>query len=138
DTEIHICGYQSPLPDCPEIHFHPLFHFKRISFNRLTAQGKYYQLLLKVKPNAIIVNTYELLLVSLTYSILFNAKLYYDIRENYYRNIAYQPTYPKLLRPALAGPVRLMERLASPFVSHFFLAEKCYVNELSFFKENFT
>src|SRR5437660_1638590 len=77
DTEIHICGYQSPLPDCPEIHFHPLFHFKRLSFNRLAAQGKYYQLLLKVKPDAIIVNTYELLLVSLTYSILFNAKLYY-------------------------------------------------------------
>lgn len=130
---IHIIGQQAPLPPAhPRITFYPLFSFKRLSFQRLGAQLKYLKFLLKVKPQLIIVNTPELLPVTIAYKILFGSKIIYDVLENYYRNITKTDVYPPLIRQLLGATVRGFEYVTSPFIDHFTLAERSYASEFSF------
>jgi glycosyltransferase involved in cell wall biosynthesis len=136
--EVHIIGYPSLILETEEnVHFHPLTPFKRISFGRLARRLKALQIIIKVKPELLIVTTHELLGVAILIRILFGTKIIYDIQENYWRNILYTNTFPKLIRPLIAFFARLKEWVASPFFSRFFLAEKCYADELRFVKNKF-
>jgi glycosyltransferase involved in cell wall biosynthesis len=114
--------------------FHPIFDFKRLSWARLFAPWKFFRTLLKVKPKLVIVTTFELLIVTIIYKILFGAVILYDIQENYYRNIAYNKTYPPVIRNILAIYSRSIECISRPFISHFILAERAYEKEFSFSK----
>ncbi len=115
------------------IHFLPLQHFKRLSFRRLWAPLTVLKKILKVKPDILIVNTHELLLVATLNRILFGTKIVYDIQENYWRNILYTDAFPKPLRPAFAFWVRSKEVITSPLFHWNLLAEKGYEKEMSFF-----
>lgn len=131
--EINIIGFWSKnIPTIPSMRFFPIFHFKRNSLNRLFSSWKYYIQLREVKPSIIIVTTAELLIVSVVYKILFGSKLCYDVQENYYRNIKYTPTYPKLIRNTLAWIVRAIENCSDKWIDQYFLAEECYRYERGF------
>lgn len=132
--DIYIFGhYVSNLTtNHDNIFFKPIFHFHRLSFKRILAPWKIYINLLKVKPDLIIVNTHELLLVTVLNKILFGSKLLYDIQENYYWNILKTNAFPKIFKPLIAEYVRLKEKLTSRYIDHFLLAERCYEQELSF------
>jgi len=137
--EIFIIGYPcSNVPTYENIHFLPLTAFPRISFGRLLAPLTVIRILYQVNPQILIVNTHELLIVAVLNRIFFGAKIIYDIRENYYRNILYADSFPVLLRPLLAGWVRLKEKVTAPLFHHFFLAEKGYQKEMSFFRNRGT
>lgn len=136
--EVHLIGQPATHKNLTDVYFHPLPRFTRLSAKRLQAQKEYYQILHQVKPEAIIVTTPELLPVSLSYSILFKAELFYDVQENYFRNITEQPTWPAWLKPFLAYPLRLFEKASATRISHFFLAEKSYADELTFLGKNYT
>jgi glycogen(starch) synthase len=130
---IHIIGHQAPLPEAhPQITFYPLFSFRRLSIKRLLAQLKYAKYLLKVKPQLIIVNTPELLILSITYKIIFGSKIIYDVLENYYRNITTTDVYPPGIRQLLGGAIRVLEYVTRPFIDHFTLAERAYASEFTF------
>ena len=132
--EIFIVGHPSRnVPAYANIHFLPLKPFPRLSVARLLAPLKIFRILYQVSPQILIVNTHELLIVAILNRIFFGAKIVYDIRENYYRNLLYAESFPILLRPLLAGWVRLKEKVASPLFHHFFLAEKGYQKEMNFF-----
>ncbi|MBK0402816.1 glycosyltransferase [Adhaeribacter sp. BT258] len=138
-TEIHLAGFSAQnLSNSEKLHFHPIFKFRRLSLGRIMAQWKYYKLLLQLKPEVIVATTYELLPVTLLYRIFNRTVILYDIQENYYNNIYFQPTYPLALRWILANGVRSIERLAAPFIRHYLLAEKCYAHELTFLAGNYT
>ncbi|GJM30594.1 MAG: hypothetical protein DHS20C17_32290 [Cyclobacteriaceae bacterium] len=64
--------------------------------------------------------------------------MWYDVQENYQRNISYQSAYPKLLKPLLKATLWLLEHGSRPFVDHYLLAEKGYVQELTFTKNRST
>ncbi len=82
-AEIHIVGFASNnVSSYDNIEFHGIFNFNRLSPKRLLASWKLWRLLLKLKPEVIIVNTHELLIVITLYRILFGCKLLYDIPEN--------------------------------------------------------
>ncbi len=131
--EVNIIGFWSKkIPTIPSVRFHPIFTFKRNSLKRLAASWKYYKLLIKVKPELIIVSTPELLLVSVLYKILFGTKLCYDVQENYYRNIRYTPTYPRAIKTVLASFVKLLEDGAERWIDLYLLAEECYTYERNF------
>jgi glycogen synthase len=137
DHEIHIAGYSiQPAPQAlpANLYLHPLFSFPRISLARVLAPLKFFKFILKVKPQVIIVTTFELLIVTCIYKILFGTKLFYDIQENYYRNIAYTSTYPPVIRTILAAYTRTIEYMSRPFVSGYLLAERNYEKEFSFSK----
>lgn len=137
--EITIIGYpSSSVPVHSNITFVALKPFKRLSFQRWIASLKVLLEVLKVKPEAFIISTHELLIVAFLNRILFGTKIYYDIQENYYRNILHTPAFPALVRWPVAGWVRLKEKLVSPFFQHFFLAEKGYEKELTYLGNKYT
>ena len=137
--DINIIGFATKnIPAHPSIHFHPIFNFKRLSLKRLIAPLKFWQKLLKVKPELIIVKSHDLLLVSCCYKILFGCKIIYDIQENYKANIIWSSNLPWSLRYLVAYGVRSKEWLAKRMIVHFYLAERCYLNECSFIEQPFT
>ncbi|UII30741.1 hypothetical protein LVD17_20825 [Fulvivirga ulvae] len=131
--EINIIGfYVKKLPEAENIKFHPLFKFKRLNISRLAAPLKCFKKYLQLKPELIIINTHELLIVTILYKILFGSRIIYDIRENYFRNIRYTNSFPYILRPLIAGYVRSKEYISRLFFDHYFLAERQYEKEFSF------
>ncbi len=136
---IHIIGQNiNEKKIYPNIHFYPIFNFRRLDISRIFAPFKYIKLLLKLKPKVVIVCTHELLIVTFIYKILFGTKIIYDIQENYFANILYTNTFSPIIRHAVAFYVRMKEIIFAPAISHFILAEKCYKNELPFIKKNYT
>src|SRR5690606_8480188 len=82
--------------------------------------------------------THELLLPGVFLKILLGCRLFYDVQENYYRNIIHTPAFPKFLRPILATYVRVKEWCSAPFIDHYFLAEASYQTELPFLRKKYT
>ncbi|MCG8322363.1 MAG: glycosyltransferase [Cytophagales bacterium] len=137
--EINIIGFSTKNVSTPEtVNWHPIYNHARLSIKRLAAPFKCFKILVKVKPQVIIFNTPELLIVITTYKILFGGKIVYDILENYLHNILYTNTYPHLIRPLLARLVRGLEWICRPAIDHYFLAEKRYATELGFTKNKST
>ncbi len=134
DVEIHIAGYSPTINSKTEhpIYLHTLFSKSRLHISRIGAQFKLFRLLLKAKPQLLIVTTYEILIVSILYKLLFGAVLIYDVQENYYRNIRFTPTFPPFIRNIIASGVRLVEMLTIPFIDYYLLAERNYESEFSF------
>lgn len=133
--EIHIAGFRASVHNPPpNIRIHPLFHFRRLDLKRFLAPWKFYKLLIKVKPEIVLITTHDLLIVTCLYKILFGGKIIYDVQENYYRNIAFTHTFPPVLRNLIAGWVRLKEMVSRPFITGYLLAEKNYEKEFSFTK----
>jgi len=112
--------------------------FQRLSLHRVAAPWKVLRKLIQIKPDLIIICTHELLLITLVYRMLFKSKVIYDIQENYFRNILHTQAFPVVVRNLVAGWVRLKEKFAAPFIDWFFLAERGYEKEFSFFKNRYT
>lgn len=131
--EVFIIGYPSSVTiHVPGITVLPLQRFHRASLKRLLMPWAVFKKINQVRPEFIIINTPELLFVTVLNKIFFRRKIIYDILENYYRTIRYTPTYPPVVRSLLAGLVRFIEVIFSPFIDKFLLAEKGYTNELKF------
>ncbi|MDH5365932.1 MAG: glycosyltransferase [Cyclobacteriaceae bacterium] len=137
--DVNIIGFQSnTVEKYSKITFHPIFNFKRLSFARIFCGYKYYKHLKKISPHLIIINTHELLFPTMFYKILHKSKVIYDVQENYYRNLKFTDSFPKIFRPILAIYVRGKEYFTSSFIDHFLLAEKHYPKEISFIKKRYT
>ncbi|MBR9999617.1 MAG: hypothetical protein KFF73_11635, partial [Cyclobacteriaceae bacterium] len=106
------------------IRTHPAFHFSRTGISRLVQPIRYFKILLKVKPRIIIVNAYDLLLITLFYSGFTRSIVIYDVQENYFRNILYNSPLPLPLKYLAACAVRTMECMAHPFIHHYLVAEQ--------------
>jgi glycosyltransferase involved in cell wall biosynthesis len=134
--EVFIIGYPSSgVVTIPGISVLPLPKFNRASFKRLLIPWIIVRKINQVKPEIIIINTPELLLVTILNKIFFGRNIVYDILENYFRTIRYTPTYPRIFRGLLAAMVRLTEVVFSPFIDRFLLAEKGYASELKFVRQ---
>jgi len=133
--EITTIGFTSKaIPTNSAIHFKEAFKFKRTSLARWMAPWKVFKTALQVKPELLIINTFELLIVSAAIRIFFGCKIYYDVQENYYRNIREGHTLPKWLSIAPALFVRILEYSSRLWVSGYLLAEKNYEKEFAFSK----
>ncbi len=131
--EVYLVGMPSTTQITPQgVHFLELVPFHRLDWRRLLAPFRVLKKVRKVKPELLIVNTHELLLVSFLNRILFGTKIVYDIQENYYRNIRWTLAFPPWLRRPLALWVRLKEKLMAPFFHRIIFAEKCYAEEMRF------
>jgi glycogen(starch) synthase len=133
EFEVTIVGYPTLGQSTRKgVECRPLKKFGRLSLNRLLAPWQVFQIINQVKPELIIINTPELLLVAFLNRILYGRKIIYDVLENYYYNIRFTPAFPKWMRFVLATFVRLAEVISRTFVSHYLLAEKGYEKELEF------
>ena len=137
--DINIIGFNSKnVRTSPGITFHPVEPFGRASFARFAQPIKTFRRFIKLRPEIIIINTHELLLLTSLYKALFGVKFIYDLRENYVKNIRETNVFPYLLRPPLAAWVRLKEWLSKPFVDHYILAERIYKKQLPFLSKSVT
>ncbi|TRX50678.1 glycosyltransferase family 4 protein [Fulvivirga sp. M361] len=116
----------------------PVFKFERLTFGRLLAPITCFKKYLQVNPQLIIINTHELLIVTVAYKIIFGSKIVYDVQENYYRNILFGSNFPGIIRPLLAGYVRLKEWMTRPWIDHYLLAERAYQEEFHFTRGKYT
>lgn len=137
--ELYCLGYPSNIElSGTNIQLISLSSFKKSGVHRILARWKVFKIYVKLKPELIIVNSPDLLLLTVLYKILFGGKIIYDIRENYFYNLSYQNNYKWGVKHILAILVRAKERIASPLFDHYFLAEKIYAEQLKFIKDNYT
>ncbi|MDH5399402.1 MAG: hypothetical protein OEX02_14725 [Cyclobacteriaceae bacterium] len=130
---INIVGFNGKIPQNGKINYFPLFGFQRTNLlKRSLAPLKFLLSLIKIRPDVIIVCTWELLISSALYKIFTGARLIYDIQENYYLNIVCATSYPKLLRTMGGLFIRTVERLSGPLISHYILAERIYTQQIRF------
>lgn len=133
EFDVTIIGYPvSTQPSASLIKCIMLPTFSRLSWQRLMAPWVVFKKINEVKPELIVINTPELLLVAMLNKIFFGRKIVYDVLENYYRNIRFTPAFPGLLRWPIASLVRCTEWITSPFIDYFWLAELGYKKELGF------
>ncbi len=134
--QIFVIGYptKATLTRDQNITQFSLNPFQRISLDRLIAPWQALKIIYKVKPELLIVNTHELLIVGIINRIFFGGKIIYDIRENYWRNILHTHAFPSPMRFIIASWVRLKEKLGAPLYHGFFLAEKTFEKELTFLR----
>lgn len=133
EFEVTIIGYPvSTQLRIPLIEYVMLPAFYRLSWRRLMAPWIIFKKINEVKPELIVINTPELLLVAILNKIFFGRKIVYDVLENYYRNIRFTPAFPALMRWPVASLVRCKEWLISPLIDYFWLAEFGYKKELGF------
>jgi hypothetical protein len=117
------------------INLHSWPHFKRLSIGRLFVPIRFYKLLRKTRPRVVIVTTFELLPMAVLYRWFHQTKLVYDVQEDYFRNLWFQHHYRPGFKQVLAIGIRKIELLCHPWISAYFLAEKCYLNDLKFTRE---
>ncbi len=133
--EVHVMGFCSRKHvRQPNMYFHVLLCANRLSWKRFTVALKYYKKLLQVRPDVLIVNSPDLLIVTVIYKILFRPTFIYDIRENYYYNLVHGNAFPVFTRNMFAMFVRGVEWCTRPFIDTYLLAERCYAWELPFVK----
>ena len=108
DTVVHVAGREAPRPaSAPaNLHTHTLLRGTRLSWARLQAQARYWQLLQQVQPQLVVVHAPELLPLTLLWQALGRRQFLYDVRENYALNIRTQPS-----RDAAVGQKRTELRI---------------------------
>lgn len=117
---------------------HPSIRFFQHSLSRknflIRIQGRIKTMfrILSLKPKVLIVQTHELLYAALICKLLMSCKIVYDVREDYKKNLLFLSRWPYPIRFILAFGIRAKERLLTPFIDQFWLAEKCYLYEISF------
>ncbi len=117
---------------CSEIHFYAHFLEKNAIIKRIMVKKKVLSHLLRINPNVIIITTHELLDIAFILKIFRGSKVIYDVQEDYKKNMLYLSTFPLLIKVFVANAIRLKEKIVSPFIDQFWLAEKVYNNELHF------
>lgn len=137
-TAVHIAGREakpdaSATDESGGIYLHPIFCASRLSLDRLAAQGRYWRLLRRIRPDLVVVHAPELLPITLLWQWLGRGrKFIYDIRENYALNVSTQRVYGGLVRRTLAACLRWVEGWAARRACGLTLAEESYAAELPF------
>lgn len=132
--EIFIIGRRvNPLPAAtPGIHFICHSPFGRLSIRRLFAPWRIASKIRRLQADVIIITTHELLLSAISRKIASDAKIIYDVQENYQLNILHTKAFPAIIRNVVAWWVRQKEKLSTSFIDLCLFAEKCYTDQLRF------
>ena len=131
---VEIIGSGHNIPNDPDIAFHPVNQTGGL-IGRLIGQLKILRILLRQKPDLLIITTHELIIPAVIIQLITRCKLIYDIQENYNFNLRYQKIYPIIIRDIMAMYIRLKEVVFSHSFSKFLLAENCYLDEINFLRK---
>ncbi len=130
---VNIIGFGAKIPPSTAgIYFHTLYQGNRTALARLWAPFRLFSKLVTLRPQLVIICTPELMIPAVVYKWLNKTRLWYDVQENYNRNIKFQQAYPALAKPWLRAGVSLLENGSRPWVDHYLLAERGYKQELTF------
>ncbi|MCH7411247.1 glycosyltransferase [Belliella sp. DSM 111904] len=128
--DINIIGFLNKNEqDEQNVTFHSIFQSDRSNFKRLSLGFKFLKLLLKLKPQVMIVTTFELLPAAVFFKIIKNVKLIYDVQENYALNVKYSVVNSKVFKTIGNYFIKLIEGCSNRFIDEYIFAEKCYAKE---------
>jgi glycosyltransferase involved in cell wall biosynthesis len=134
--EVHVIGFgNDEFGATSNVHQHAIGTFPRLSLARIVTPWKVLRRIFQIRPDVLIICTHELLLQGLIAKIVTGCRLWYDVQENYARNIRHTHSFPAILRPLVAAFVRLRERIVTPAIERFLLAEKSYSDEMVFMRK---
>ena len=139
NCEVSIIGFQPAAPvHHSRIQLISIGRFPRLSLQRWLAKWRVFSEAYSLKPSVFIFTTHELILPAIILKVIFNTRIIYDVRENYFRNILHSEGLPRFSRAPLAIMVRMKEKLSAPIIDHFFLAEQGYEQEFKFHRSGWT
>lgn len=131
--DIHLIGQNILSKNLnPAFFYHPINLTQNGLFNRLKAIFSIFLMVYKLKPKLFVCCTHELLSVGVLTKLFFRSKLIYDVQENYVLN--FKSSNTSFFSKSMAFIIKIHEELMCRFYDHFFLAEKCYVEQLNFLK----
>lgn len=135
---INIIGFCSKkTQNVAGVRLSPIFFRHRTHIFRLFVPLKFLLKLVAYRPHLVIVTTYELLPMALLGKMLLGFRLVYDLQENYAQNLLLNESAPKSIRSLLATSIKAIEKVAHPFIDHYFFAEQIYHREFPYIK-NYT
>jgi glycosyltransferase involved in cell wall biosynthesis len=133
--EVTVFGFPGPTANgYPSVRVIPHAGFARIGLRRLLVPFHISIRCLRLKPDLLIINTHELMMMAVFLKVLLRLRIVYDIRENYRMNLLHTRSFPGIVRHVLAGWVRLKEEILTRWFDHFLLAEEVYRSELRFLR----
>jgi glycosyltransferase involved in cell wall biosynthesis len=143
--QIFCFGSQSSLEtqkNYPQVTFYCVYKHARLHWQRALVGFRIFWHLCRIRPQMVICGAVELLPFCVLFKILAflcfrRVYLCYDVQENYASNILFTENYTKIFRGLLAKLVNMCQWVCGWGVDKFFLAEKCYVQELSFLRNRF-
>lgn len=128
--EVYILGFSTKKNGkSKNIALYSLFSKNRTNPSRIFASFRLFGHLLKIKPDLVIITTYELIPAVLIGKWFFNFKLIYDIQENYSLNVLFNKTLPNGVNELAASWIKWWEKCAHPYIAHYLFAEQCYHHE---------
>lgn len=134
--EVNIIGKEGKSePNETKIHFHPHLINRNNWVKRALLNMFLFLRILFQKPDVLIITTFELIFTALLVKTFSTAKIIYDVQENHEVNLRLKNG---LIRSIFAPVIRLIEWIGSKFIDHFWLAEACYSEELSFLERHYT
>ena len=114
------------------------FHAHRLNrthwINRMLIREFILFKILRIKPSVLIITTHELINTALLAKLLIGCKVVYDVQENYGLNL--RVINYSFAKGVIASLIRWKENLSKYFIDQFWLAEKCYSEELPFTRKN--
>ncbi len=133
-AELHVFAYypsKKMIPSSPshKVFFYRLFGRGRLHLSRLWVNFRLVYWLTKLRPDCLIITTWELIPTALWLNFFYGTALIYDVQENYAYNLRYTQVYPRYLRVALASFVEGLERLLLLCKPFFLFAEQCYISQ---------
>ena len=132
--EVHVVGFGPASADKISSMQHPIGIFPRMSLSRLLAPWRILNIIWKLKPDLLIVCTHELLCQGALAKLTLKCRLWYDVQENYARNIRSTNSFPPILRSFVAVYVRIKERLLAPAIEQYLIAEESYADEMPYLR----
>ena len=128
--KVYILGFsEKKYSKINNIHLYSLFSKTRTHPSRILAPFRLVGRILKIKPDIVILTTYELIPAIIFVRLFLKFKLIYDIQENFSLNVLCNQTLPGGLKQGAAGWIRWWETRIHPLVDHYLLAEQCYKDE---------
>ena len=129
--EVNIIGNSGKKEDVNKnIKFH-IHELRRNSWiKRFTIRWLIFIRIIRLKPDVLIITTHELIAISLFVKLFTSCSLIYDVQENYYLNLTQIDSNP--FKKGYAFLIRFKEYISQFFIDSYWLAERCYRNELPF------
>lgn len=129
--EVNIIGNDSKKePYFENVNFHAHRILRTQWIKRWIVRQKILFKIISLKPSILIITTQELILIAFLSKLMTGCKVIYDVQENHYLNLT--NINPTPIKRIYAWMVRAKEIASQPFISIYWLAEKCYRDQLHF------
>ncbi|WP_420578163.1 hypothetical protein [Ekhidna sp.] len=131
--EVNIIGNDTKKePYFENVNFHAHRILRTQWIKRWIVRLKILFKIISLKPSILIITTHELIIIAFLSKMITGCKVVYDVQENHFLNLT--NINPTPIKRIYAWMIRAKEVASQLFISTYWLAEKCYRDQLHFVK----